>query len=42
MVNYIILQNKVLVIDDSYLDDNGSPIITEISIEEYNQIKGDQ
>jgi hypothetical protein len=42
MVNYIILEDKVLVIDDSYLDDNDSPIITEISIEEYNKIKGDQ
>ena len=42
MVKYIIQENFVLVIDDSFLDENNFPIVTEITIEEYNQIKGDK
>jgi hypothetical protein len=42
MVKYIVQENVVLVIDDSFLDENNFPIITEITIEEYNQIKGDE
>jgi hypothetical protein len=42
MVKYFILEDKVLVVDDSFFDENGSPIITEITIEEYNKIKGDE
>lgn len=42
MVKYIVQDNKVLVVDDSFLDDNNFPIVTEITLEEYEKIKGDQ
>jgi hypothetical protein len=40
MVEYVILEDKVLVIDDLQLDPNGSPVITEITLEEYQEIVG--
>jgi hypothetical protein len=40
MVKYIIQDDMVLVIDDSFLDSNGLPIITSMTLEEYEKIKG--
>jgi hypothetical protein len=40
MVEYVILEDKVLVIDDTELDPNGEPVITEITLEEYQEIVG--
>jgi hypothetical protein len=40
MVEYVILEDKVLVIDDSILDPNGNPTIIEITLEEYNEMVG--
>jgi hypothetical protein len=40
MVEYVILEDKVLVIDDSILDPNGNPTIIEITLQEYNEMVG--
>jgi hypothetical protein len=40
MVEYVILEDKVLVIDDSILDPNGNATIIEITLEEYQEIVG--
>jgi hypothetical protein len=40
MVEYIVLEDRVLVIDDSFLDPNGNATIIEITLEEYNEIVG--
>lgn len=41
MVKYEILEDKVLVIDDKNLDPNGSPLVIEITLEEYAEIVGE-
>jgi hypothetical protein len=40
MVEYVILEDKVLVIDNSDLDPNGNAVIIEITLEEYQEIVG--
>jgi hypothetical protein len=40
MIRYIVLEDTVLVIDDSILDPNGEPLITEITIQEYESLGG--
>ena len=35
---YIIDGDKVLVIDHDQVDPNGQPLITEITLEEYNSL----
>lgn len=42
MVEYIVLEDKVLLIDHSLLDPNGNATIIEITLEEYNEIVGDK
>lgn len=41
MVKYEILEDKVLVIDDKNLDPNDSPLVIEITLEEYAEIVGE-
>lgn len=38
MIRYVRFEDRVLVIDDEFLDPNGQPIIVEISLEEYKAL----
>ena len=40
MIRYIVLEDTVLVIDDSILDPNGEPLITEITLQQYQSLGG--
>ena len=37
MTEYEILEDKVLVVDNNLLDEQGNPIITEITLQEYEE-----